>query len=95
MRVFEIEQDMDHAGMRGMKHSFDDLACSSEDVCLDFSKVQFLDSAGIDGVMALFDALRRHSLKMATVHLEGQPLRMLRQLHLVDHAPPERAPRLS
>ena len=82
MRIFEIDRDMDHAGMSDMRKSFDELARSSEDVCLDFSQVRFLDSSGVDEMNSLFKALRRRSLKMAIVHMQSQPLRVLRQLLL-------------
>ena len=95
MRIFEIDQDMDHAGMSDMKESFDGLARSSEDVCLDFSQVRFLDSAGVSAVVSLFKALRNRSLKMAIIHVEGQPLRVLRQLLLGDYASPAWSAQLS
>ena len=88
MRTFEIDQDMDHAGMSDMKESFEDLARSSEDVCLNLSQLRFLDSAGVEAMVSLFKALRGRALKMAIVHVEGQPLRVLRQLLLAARGGP-------
>ena len=51
MRVFEIDQDMDHAGMSELREVFDRLAGSAEDVRIDLSKVRFMDSAGIVGLV--------------------------------------------
>ena len=95
MRIFEIDQDMDHAGMSDMKETFEALARSSEDVCLDLSQVRFLDSAGVSAMVSLFKALRGRSLKMAIVHVEGQPLRVLRRLLLGDFPNPAWIGRLS
>ena len=80
MRVFEIDQDMDEVSMSELEESFDDLARSSEDVCLDFSQVGLLDSAGIQGMVSLFRKLRQHSRKFAIVNVEGQPALFLFQM---------------
>jgi anti-anti-sigma factor len=82
MRIFEIDQDMDHAGMSKMKDSFDDLARSPEDVCLDLSQVRFLDSAGIKGMVSVRQALRNRWLKFGIVHAKGQPQHLLHQVRL-------------
>ena len=93
MRI-RINHDMDHAGMSEMQGSFDALARSAVDVCLDLSQVRFLDSAGVDGLDSLFETLRRRSLNFSIVHAEGQPLHLLRR-QLVGYAGPEWARRLS
>ncbi len=80
MRVFEIDRDMDHAGMSEMKESFGKLAESPEDVCLDLSQVRFLNSAGIDGLVSVRQALRDRSLKFGIVRAKGQPQHLLRQV---------------
>ena len=79
MRVFEIDRDMDHFGALALKESFDDLAESPDDVCLDLAHVAFLDSAGVSQMAALSAALGRRSLKVCIAHAQGQPLRLLRQ----------------
>ena len=91
MRTFNVGQDLDDANMAEIKELFDELARSSEDVCLDLSEVKFMDRAGLDGMMALCLALRRGSRKFAIAHVQGQPLRLLREILLVRAA----APRLS
>jgi stage II sporulation protein AA (anti-sigma F factor antagonist) len=78
MRI-KINRDMDHAGMSEMQTSFDALGRGPDDVCLDLSQVQFLDSAGVDGLDSLFETLRRRSLNFSIVHAEGQPLHLLRR----------------
>ncbi len=90
MRVFEIDQDMDEGGVSDLREAFDDLARSSEDVCLDFSQVRFLDSVGVAAMVSLLRTLRRRSLKVAIVHVEGQPLRLLHQMLLGALADPAR-----
>jgi anti-anti-sigma factor len=81
--------------MSNMKESFKDLARSPEDVCLDLSQVRFLDSAGVSALVSLFKTLRSRSLKMGIIHVEGQPLHVLRQLLLGAYASPEWIGRLS
>ena len=79
MKTFKIDQDMDHAGMSDMKEAFDDLTRSSEDVCLDLSQVTFLDSAGLDGMVSVRQALRDRALKFGIIRAKGQPQHLLRQ----------------
>ncbi len=95
MRVFEIDQDMDHAGVAAMKRVFDALAQSPEDVCLDLAQVRFLDSAGVGLMVSLAEALRRRSLDTRVVHASGQPLRLMRQSLLDAGSAAEGTPRSS
>jgi anti-anti-sigma regulatory factor len=92
MRIFAIDRDMDHAGAFALKESFNNLAGSPEEVCLDFARVRFLDSAGVNEMIALSNALGRRSLSVSLVHAQGQPLRVLRQ-SLWGSAGPESRPR--
>ena len=80
MTTFEIDQDMDHDGMSEMKGTFDELARSSEDVCLDISRVRFLNSAGLDGMVSVRQALASRSLKFWIIRAKGQPQHLLRQV---------------
>ena len=77
MRTIEITRDMDHFGMSEMEDLFSSMAKGSDDVCLDLSRVQFLDGAGISGMMELYHDLRRRSRKFGIVGAQGQPLRLL------------------
>ena len=95
MRIIEINQDMDRAGVSEMKEWFSELARSSEDVCLDLSQVRFLDSAGMDELVRLSNALRRRSLRMAIIHIQDQPLDQLRESMLSARSRPELSRRLS
>jgi anti-anti-sigma factor len=79
MRVIEIDQDMDHAGMSKLRDSFDSLGRGGEDVCLDLSGVRFMDSAGIEGMVSLHRTLRLRSRRLKAVHVRGQPRRILRE----------------
>lgn len=89
MRVFEIDQDMDHFGMVEMQDSFTDLAVVGEDICLDLSHVRFINSAGVDAMVSLHRSLRRRSLKLEIAHVKGQPQHLLRQMLRGDHDGPE------
>lgn len=88
MTTFEVDLDMDHAGIFNMRELFKDLARSADDVCLDLSQVGFLNSAGVDEMVSLSEALRRRSLTMSIAHAHGQPLRVLHQLRLDSCAGP-------
>jgi anti-anti-sigma factor len=95
MRIFEIDQDMDHAGVSAMKALFDAAAQSPEDVCLDLAQVRFLDSAGVGQMVALGEALRRRSLGTTVIHAKGQPVRLMRQSLLNVTSAAEGTPRSS
>ena len=80
MRVFEIDQDMDHFGISEMQNSFNALAGGTEDVCLNLSHVRFLDSSGVDAVVSLHRSLDRRSLSLRISHVKGQPQHLLKQV---------------
>jgi anti-anti-sigma factor len=82
MRVVHINRDMDAAAMAEMKPMFEELADSAEGVCFDLSGVGFLDSSGVGGIVFVFKRLRERSLDVTLTNVEGQPLRLLRQLRL-------------
>ncbi|RBP18247.1 anti-anti-sigma factor [Roseiarcus fermentans] len=88
MLTFTVDQDMDHAGMSAVRASFDELARSPVDVCLDLSRVRFMDSAGLTGMIRLRSALSKRSLEFAVAHAQGQPLRLMRGVSLDRAAAP-------
>ena len=65
-----------------MQGTFAELAESSEDVCLDLSRVRFLSSAGVEEIVSLGKALGERSLKLRIVRANGQPQHLMRQTGL-------------
>jgi anti-anti-sigma factor len=82
MQNFIINQDMDAAAMAELKQHFEDLATTPDNICLDLSKVQFMDSSGIGGIVFLFKRLRENSLHLTLTNVRGQPLRLMQKLQL-------------
>lgn len=83
MKNVYMDHDMDAAAMAALRQTFEDLAASGEDVSLDLSGVQFIDSSGVGGIVFLFKRLRERSHTLTLVNVRGQPLRLLQQLQLV------------
>jgi anti-anti-sigma factor len=61
----------------------DRLSESKEDVILDLSRVDFMDSHGVGAVVALMRRLSCKGLQLKVIGLHGQPLRLFLDLHLV------------
>ena len=82
MRIVKINRDMDAAAMAEMRPMFEELAASDEDICFDLRGVGFVDSSGVGGVVYVLKRLRPRALRVTLCNVEGQPLRLLRQLRL-------------
>ena len=82
MRIVQIKRDMDAAAMAEMKPMFEELADGVEGVCFDLGGVGFLDSSGVGGIVFVFKRLQKRSRQVTLTNVEGQPLRLLRQLRL-------------
>ena len=79
----EIEEDLDAAFVSQMRSHIERLAQAEEDVILDFSKVEFVDSSGLGALVLLHKQLIAHGHKLRVVGLRGQPLQLFTNLHLV------------
>ena len=71
--------------------NIDRLSDAEEDVVLDFSGVDFMDSHGAGAVASLARRLVSKGLQLKIVGLHGQPLRLLLDLHLVPVSGVERS----
>jgi anti-anti-sigma factor len=83
---FEIFEDMDAAGMRRLRADLERLAESEDDVELDLSRVDFIDSSGIGGIVFLYKRLRAggHDLRLCRVRPQPRKLfHNLRMTHLL------------
>ncbi|MEW6125211.1 MAG: STAS domain-containing protein [Pseudomonadota bacterium] len=83
-KVVEITEDMDAAAMTRLKPVFEDLASGADDVTLDLTGVDFVDSSGIGGLVFLYKRLRLAGRQLRLRGAAGQPLQLIRHLRLAD-----------
>jgi len=79
----EIDEDLDAAYVSRVRPHIECLAQAEEDVVLDFSKVEFVDSSGLGALVFLHKRLVSKGHKLRVVGLRGQPLQLFTNLHLV------------
>ena len=79
----EIDEDLDSAYVSRVRPHIERLAQAEEDVVLDFSKVEFVDSSGLGALVFLHKRLVSKGHKLRVVGLRGQPLQLFTNLHLV------------
>jgi len=80
---YDIDGDFDAEYVDRFRTQIRSLAEAQEDVVLNLSRVNFVDSCGIGALVSLHRRLvaRGHGLKV--VGARGQPLQLLINLHLV------------
>ena len=83
-RLYVMPGDMDAASVKEQRPVLDELAASSEDVTLDLSKTEFIDSSGVGALVFIYKRLLAGKLKLRVVGLKGQPLQLLTHLRLTD-----------
>jgi anti-anti-sigma factor len=79
----EIDDDLDAAYVSRVRPQIERLAQADEDVVLDFSKVEFVDSSGLGALVFLHKRLVSKGHRLRVVGLRGQPLQLFANLHLV------------
>lgn len=77
----DCEPDTTYA--RDLWLNIERLAASDEDVFLDMSTVEFLDSQGVGAVVALMHRLKVKGLRLKIKGLHGQPRQLLFNLRLI------------
>lgn len=83
-KVVKISGDMDAASMADLKTMFENLGSTSQDVVLDLSEVDFMDSSGVGGIVFLYKRLRVNGFKLRLAGARGQALQLLTHLRLSD-----------
>ncbi|MGO8953972.1 MAG: STAS domain-containing protein [Rhodomicrobium sp.] len=79
----QIDDDLDASYVSRLRPHIDRLADAGEDVLVDLSKVEFVDSSGLGALVLLHKRLVSKGLKLKIVGLKGQPLQLFTNLHLV------------
>lgn len=79
----ELDDDLDAAYVSRVRPHIERLAQADEDVVLDLSKVEFVDSSGLGALVFLHKRLVSKGHKLRVVGLRGQPLQLFTNLHLV------------
>jgi anti-anti-sigma factor len=79
----DIDDDLDAAYVSRAKPYIDRLAEADEDVVLDLTKVEFVDSSGLGALVFLHKRLITNGHRLKVVGLRGQPLQLFTNLHLV------------
>jgi anti-sigma B factor antagonist len=82
-QTHEIDDDLDAAYVSRVRPYIDHLAQADEDVILDLSKVEFVDSSGLGALVSLHKRLISNGRKLKVVGLRGQPLQLFTNLHLI------------
>ncbi len=78
-----LDEELNAAFVDDVWANADRLSEAKEDVVLDLSGVDFMDSHGAGAVASLTRRLGLKGLQLKVVGLHGQPLRLLLDLHLV------------
>jgi anti-sigma B factor antagonist len=80
---FNIDDDLDATFVTRVRPQIERLAEAAEDVVLDLSKVDFIDSSGLGALVFLHRRLVAKGHKLKIMGLKGQPLQLFTNLHLV------------
>ncbi len=83
-RSFAMPGDMDAASMKEQRPVLDELASANEDLTIDMSKVEFIDSSGVGALVFIYKRLLSSGFKLKLESLKGQPLQLLTYLRLTD-----------
>ncbi len=75
--------DLNESFVQDIWANVDWLSEAKEDVILDLSRVEFVDSHGAGAVASLTRRLGLKGLQLKVIGLHGQPLRLFLDLHLV------------
>jgi anti-anti-sigma factor len=81
--LYFVEGDPNADYVRDLWSNIERLAQADRDVVLDLSSVTFLDSHGVGAVVTLMKRLSARGLNLKIRGLQGQPRRLLFNLHLI------------
>ena len=78
-----LDGDLNASFVDDVWSNIERLSEAKEDVILDLSRVDFMDSHSVGAVVALMRRLASKGLQLKVIGLHGQPLRLFLDLHLV------------
>lgn len=81
-RVLVMPPDMDAATMKVQRPICEDAAKSGDDVVVDMSQVEFIDSSGVGAIVFMYKRLVSAGRKIHLTGVRGQPLQLLTYLRL-------------
>ncbi len=80
---YDVDGDFDTPYLKQFGEQIQSLAEATEDVMLDLSRVNFVDSSGIGALVALHKRLAARGHRLKVSGLRGQPLQLFINLKLV------------
>jgi len=83
-RVLVMPPDMDAAAMKAHKPLCEDAAASGDDIVVDMSRVEFIDSSGVGAIVFMYKRLVSGGKMLKLSGVRGQPLQLLTYLRLND-----------
>jgi anti-anti-sigma factor len=75
---------MDAAAMKTQRPVFEELADCGQDVVIDMSDVEFIDSSGVGAIVFLYKRMLASKRTLKLQKLNGQPHQLLTYLRLAD-----------
>jgi anti-anti-sigma factor len=82
-----VKGSLDAASVTALKSDFEALAGEGEDVVLDLSHTDFLDSSGVGAIVYLYKRLNASGRRLELQGVDGQPLRLLEFLRVTSVVP--------
>lgn len=80
---YDVDADLNAGYLERFRERIDSLASAGEDVMLDLSRVNFVDSTGIGALVALHKKLVANGRRLKVSGLRGQPLQLFINLKLI------------
>lgn len=81
-RTYVVPGDMDASTMKQQREVFEGLAAGGQDVVIDMSNVEFIDSSGVGGLVFIYKRLLESGRKLTLVNLPPQADQLLTFLRL-------------
>lgn len=83
-QTYKVPGDMDAAAMKVQRPMFEQLANCGDDVVIDMSEVEFIDSSGVGAIVFLYKRLLSENRKLTLQKPKPQPMQLLTFLRLTD-----------
>ncbi len=84
---YTVHGSLDATSVSTLKTDFESLAEQGQDVVLDLSGTDFLDSSGVGAIVFLYKRLSSIGRRLELQGVDGQPLRLLEFLRVTSVVP--------